>query len=913
MKTKLLKLLNIRTEEAWLVKNLFWLQFFQGFGVAIFNTVAFTLFLQHFDVRELPLVYLFSAALLLIAGYAYSKIEHHLSIKQLVPTIIVFVAISILIFWLEFFVLDSPAFLFVLFSWYYVIYLLTNLEFWGLAALQFDIRQSKRLFGMIGAGDIPAKLIGYSAVPILLKFFSAQNLLIFSAISIFLALVFYFKLKQAGKLDIHVKHNHEHHSADHNASARDIIKSVFGNRMIAFVALLSFIVVTCVTIIGFAFYAEIKRETYSDTQLASFIAAFYAGGRVFALFVRLLLTGRLSSRLGIKGSLLISPAILFLFLLSIILLPFISNANVAIIYVFGAMAIITEVLKTSLQDPVFLSLMQPLSSSLRLKGHTIVKGVMDPFALAFSGILLLIVFQFTPTLDLQWLSYALFVFLFMWVALIFLVDKEYVSTLVTALQKRYSVGQEMDLRNEKTQSVLAQKISDGTAGEALYILQLLGKNYRPEFLPHLRNALQHASPQVRMNALKLVEQERIMEFIPEIDAIINQKTDVSVLPEAVKTKCLLQAYDIENYDSLLEEADIQLMKSAVVGLMTSGGINAVVMAGGRLLQLVDSPLSNDRKAAAEIIGELAVTAFYKPLLALMNDNHSEVVEQAIIASGKVKNSKLLSQLQLLFLSHRFEKFVIQSFESFGTLSISTIKLLLANTSLHRQQQSKLIALCGRINHSSATSLLQDLIFTMPDQRHDILHALHIANFECGKQNNKFVALVKEYLKSATQVQEQIRFLATQKDTTVLTEALSLEFIEIRQTLLQLFSFMYNREKLTKAKIAFQSGRKEAVANALEIIEIEVSKEFSGPFILLFEDSDEAQKHTPENEIYVQTNKFTSIVSDILTNHSFHYHRWTKAAAIYSSKQISDSHTVALIKQQQNSTDNLIRETALSIS
>ena len=112
---------------------------------------------------------------------------------------------------------------------------------------------------------------------------------------------------------------------------------------------------------------------------------------------------------------------------------------------------------------------------------------------------------------------------------------------------------------------------------------------------------------------------------------------------------------------------------------------------------------------------------------------------------------------------------------------------------------------------------------------------------------------------------------------------------------------------------FLSGRKEVIANALEIIEIEVSKEFSGQFILLFEDSDEAQKHTPQNEIYVQTNKYTSIVSDILTNHSFHYHRWTKAAAIYCSKLISDSHTMALIKQQQNSTDNLIRETAFSIS
>src|SRR5690606_19364447 len=98
------------------------------------------------------------------------------------------------------------SFLFVMFGWYYVVYLLTNLEFWGLAALQFDIRQSKRLFGMIGAGDVPAKLIGYSAVPVLLQFVSSVNMLLFSAGFVLLSLVFYGRLARAGKLDIHVAH-----------------------------------------------------------------------------------------------------------------------------------------------------------------------------------------------------------------------------------------------------------------------------------------------------------------------------------------------------------------------------------------------------------------------------------------------------------------------------------------------------------------------------------------------------------------------------------------------------------------------------------------------------------------------------------------------------------------------------------
>src|SRR6185369_10624962 len=109
-----------------------------------------------------------------------------------VPLIITFVAVSIFVFRLQYSPTSGAWFFFLMFSWYYVIYLLTNLEFWGLAALQFDIRQSKRLFGMIGAGDIPAKLIGYSAVPVLLKFFTNQNMLAIAGISILCSLVFYF-------------------------------------------------------------------------------------------------------------------------------------------------------------------------------------------------------------------------------------------------------------------------------------------------------------------------------------------------------------------------------------------------------------------------------------------------------------------------------------------------------------------------------------------------------------------------------------------------------------------------------------------------------------------------------------------------------------------------------------------------
>lgn len=95
-----------------------------------------------------------------------------------------------------------------MFCWYYAIYLLNNLEFWGVAALTFDIRQSKRLFGIIGAGDIPAKLIGYSVVPILLHYVSTENALYVSSFFILSSFFVCRNLDKAGKLDIEVKHVH---------------------------------------------------------------------------------------------------------------------------------------------------------------------------------------------------------------------------------------------------------------------------------------------------------------------------------------------------------------------------------------------------------------------------------------------------------------------------------------------------------------------------------------------------------------------------------------------------------------------------------------------------------------------------------------------------------------------------------
>lgn len=913
MKNRLLQLFNIRTDEAWLVTNLFWLQFFQGAGVAIFNTVAFALFLQYFDVLELPKVYVFSAVLLWLTGFVYSKIEHALAIKKLVPLIIVFVVGSILLFRLGYAEVNPPWFLFLMFSWYYVIYLLTNLEFWGLAALQFDIRQSKRLFGMIGAGDIPAKLIGYSAVPVLVKLFNSQNMILISAICIACSLIFYFRLLRAGKMDVHVAHEHTKSHKHATENLRSLVKSFFGNRMIAYVALLSFIVVTCVTIISFSFYAEIKHEMHSDEQLASFIAMFYAGGRIFAIFIRLILTGRLTNILGTKGSLLISPVILFLFLISIILLPLFTSNHHAVIYFFGLMAIITEVLKTSLQDPVFLSLMQPLSSHLRLKGHTIVKGVMDPFALAFSGFMLFSLLKLSGKVDLFLLSYLLFTLLVIWAVMIFVVDKEYVRTLVTALNKRYSVGNEIDLSDEKTRKVLLEKISAGERGEAIYILNLIEKQYSEEHLPLVLKALEHARPEVRMEAIKLAERKKITEALPEIQNIVLAREDNELLPEAVKAMCVLQPEELENLEVFVEGKDQRLMKAAITGMMTSGGISAVVTAGQRLLMLIGSADAGERTMAAEIIGELGVQSFYKPLVNLLGDNNPAVVKAAIVAAGQVKNERLVQPLIDMFLQRKNEKLVIDALHNAGDVALKAVSTVLTTKKLTRQQQSKLILLCGRIGTASATSILDELVWKAPSLRSEIFHALHLCEFKLQPHNRaQHVELMHSYIAASTKILFMIGATEKGVSTKVLADALYLELNDIRDSLLLLFSFVYNKEKMIKAKNAFAMKKRENIANALEVIEIEVPKEISLKFNKIFEPGTIGDKCNEMQAYFKENLAYEAIITEVLDSKQYHYHRWTKAAALHSVIFYKGAEKMNWLQKAGKENDILLQETAQRI-
>ena len=292
-----LRVLNVYPNEEKVVKQLYLFQFFQGAGIAFFFTSSFAQFLEKFPITELPWVMISSAFLLWLAGWLYTTLEHKFGLKKFNFMVIVLMAFSILLLWIVNTQIEQDWFLYLMLAWFNVLYLINNLQFWGIAALLFDLRQSKRLFAVISGGDIPAKFIGYSLALVFVPYTGTQNLLLIGTGCMLASLPFFKRVFASGQLETNV-HADGKHVTKHPQYFKTLIKNLADNSYIRRIAFISLLTSTCVILINYGFYGEVKKAHKDDVDLASFIAFFYASLRIVAFITKMVFSSRLTASVG---------------------------------------------------------------------------------------------------------------------------------------------------------------------------------------------------------------------------------------------------------------------------------------------------------------------------------------------------------------------------------------------------------------------------------------------------------------------------------------------------------------------------------------------------------------------------------------------------------------------------------------
>ena len=294
-------LLNLRPGDGLPLAILLAHSFLKGSARVLLETPANTLFLSRFSVDYLPLIYIATALVCTGIGLLYTRMESRVSVQTLLTSMLGFLAVVTLAFYLGLMTLNSKSVVFGVMVWKDVHWTLMNLEFWALAGLLLDVRQGKRLFGLIALGEIIAGMAGGFSVPFFVKSGGTLTLLLASA-AVTIGNIFFliYTMRRLVKPGAHAVGEEE-------SSDRRPWWTLFKDRYLALffgVSVLSFF---GEYFIDFLFYEKVERAFPSEEKLAAFFGLFYGVLGAGQLISSAWVSGRCLTRYGLSFGLLALP------------------------------------------------------------------------------------------------------------------------------------------------------------------------------------------------------------------------------------------------------------------------------------------------------------------------------------------------------------------------------------------------------------------------------------------------------------------------------------------------------------------------------------------------------------------------------------------------------------------------------
>ena len=881
---KLYKSLNVLDNERTAISLLLAHSFFVGVFLSYYLAYANGLFLKVFEPKMLPWTYVLSGVVGFIASSVFSFFQKRVAYSWVVMGTLIAILLMVVAFIFGILTVGetNKILVFGMFMALIPVFSLIAIQHGGMTMKLFDLRQGKRLYGVIASGEVISSMIWFFTIPIILQFLPVTwYLLIVSIVGLGIGIFFQWIIVLKFPKEMRVKPSDEIKAEsivteiEEPKKSKGSIGQLLKNKYFSYIFLLMIFSTLGRVFVDYSFM-DVSRQTFGN-NLTAFFGIFFGLLKVIELIINTFLAGRLLSRYGVRLGLIILPFLLTVFAIIGIVSYWLGIASM----IFLALAmnkLFDKTVRTSLEAPSFKTLYQPLDNQTKLMVQTQTEGNAGQMAVFIAGGLLILFNYIFPNFSMMDSTYFLCFILVIWLFIARNTIKGYRNIVIEKLHD-YKESKSTENEFEIGDSIFEKGLNEREEIK-LKTFQFLRK-YNPSLLlSHLNSIIKGKNAALKKHAFELIESTKLNRFEQEIASLSidnETKSRIEHLKNDFKNlnnqsgAHVLEAINSNNKEEqLLAINSMQQLKADDISYLSEKLINAK---------------DNDINFAINnFINTQQDIGLHQHLIASLNSSFS-----GRLAFYELCNTKLnLTD----YLADTFTKLENESNKNQLTL-IKIVKVL------------------KEMNNPQANDvLLSKLSISNYEVRQYVLLALKEAKYQANQENR---LTVKQAIEDCTK--HSAWLFATKNDLikqmeqpSELMAAIEEELQIVRKELFTLLSFIYETEAIQQIINNIESNLPEREVLAIEMSDIlleEDIKETVFPLIDRISDIDRVKQLTNYPQ---QRHNLINRLKDIINYDFSRISVWIKMLGMQTLNRIVKKTPNEVIAHVYNENE-LLKETA----
>ena len=467
------------------------------------------LFLSELGADALAEAFIITAVVAVVLSYIYNKSLERYALRHVIrTTLYTFSAIFIIMGVLTALGVVSGLLAYLFYISVGMFALLATSQFWVLANVVFNVREAKRLFGLIGSGGILGGIVGGYLTSLLAQSLGNSVLIVFAGIMI-ASCVFIFKKIWKDRVQNLSKYKRKERAT---VSTESSINLIFKSRHLSFLAATIGLGVLVAKLIDYQFSDIASTQIPDAKDLAAFFGFWFSTFNIVSLGIQLFVTRHILERTDIGISLVVLPLGVIACCLLLLVFP-----ELWIVIILKGL---DGSLKQSLHKSSVELLALPIPSDVKNKTKTFIDVVVDSLATGLAGLFLIFIIRGLQ-LPSETIT-ALIIFLVVaWVYIVYRVRDTYLGTFRESIMSREA----LDKRKRSTAQIRKNMrliFETGSDQDVLNMLERVPEVAHSSLVDPVRNLLKHDNLKVKAKAVEYLE-FLTSKPIPEVQDLLKYR------------------------------------------------------------------------------------------------------------------------------------------------------------------------------------------------------------------------------------------------------------------------------------------------------------------------------------------------------------------------------------------------------